>query len=109
MAKFKIKYAFLEVLKWGLVIFLLLPLFQKHLPDPYDFPRIILGVLLLVLFVGKMFYDFMLEKPNSEQRALWLELLRMLGVVLIIAAMIAAVILFIGLYIYFTMQEKAGV
>jgi len=88
-----------ELLKWGLIVFLVFPVFQRDLPNSYDFPKIILGMLLLVLYIGKMFYDLMLDK-HGEQIPLWLELLRMLGVIVLIAVIIAAIMLFVGLYIY---------
>jgi predicted ABC-type exoprotein transport system permease subunit len=89
----------LEIAKWLLVVWLLYPLRQRmHLP--VDFARSALGILLFVIFAGKTLYDNLIWKQlTGASRDSARDLLSMVAIVFIIGLLVAATILFIGLYV----------
>jgi hypothetical protein len=85
--------------KWLLVAWLLYPL-RGRMRLPIDFTRSALGILLFVIFAGKMFYDSVIWKQvTGRSRGTAADLLSLAAMVLIIAMLLAVTIFFIGLYI----------
>ena len=68
----------------------------------------VFGVLLAVIFLGKMFYDFILDnfKQRKEHYTI-VDLLMLVGFIAIIAVLIGGAILMLGLYVTSQMQEAA--
>ncbi len=92
----------LEILEWTLIIWLLLPLSQA-LERPIYFPRILLGILLFVIFTGKMFYDAVIKPPKENKTK---DLLSLLGAVVIMAVIVLAAVGFIGVLIWQLMSQN---
>ncbi len=97
-----------EVGKWLLVLWLLLPI-RKAMSERVDFTRVALGILLFILFTGKLFYDTILSGllKNQEHRR-WREIITVFGMAAVISLVIGVVVLFIGLFIFSSLQN-AGV
>ena len=105
---FKHKNTIYEILKWALVIFLLMPL-RNAASGPVSFTRIAIGILLFVIFTGKLLYDTIIEKylrVRREQSAAR-DLITTLGIIVVIALVIGVVVLLIGMSL-FTMMQKAA-
>ena len=104
--KIKLSAIFIEIAKWGLAVFLLWPLltFQAQRMPLW---RMVVGVMLLVLNMGKIFYDVFLDnfKQKKEQYALS-DLLMLIFGVTIIAVIIGGVIVLVGLYV--AQQASSG-
>ncbi len=97
-----------EVGKWALVLWLLMPI-RKAMSERVDFARVALGILLFILFAGKLFYDNILDsllkrKENQTSR----DIIAMFGMAAAIALVIGVVVLFIGLFVFSSIQN-AGV
>mgnify|MGYP006307720431 CR=1 FL=1 len=99
----KIKAVFAEILKWGIVIFGLWPVMFSDLPRRSDLPLVLLGVVALVIIIGKMFYDALMDRSRDRSNN-W-DLLRVLGVVILIAVLIGGAMLFLIHYISLSMQN----
>ena len=94
------RFAYLfEIGKWALVVFLLSPLITFQ-AERMSLWRMMLGILLLVVFIGKMFYDFIIDnyKQRKESYRFW-DLLILVGAITLIAVIIGGVLLFVGIYL----------
>jgi len=104
----KIQPVALEIGKWGLVIWLLLPLTtiqEKYVP----FPRIMAGILLLIIFAGKMLYDIMLEQRSKHsERSNAADLLASVGMAVGIALIIGLFVVIIGFAVFYQMQQATA-
>ncbi len=93
-----------EIAKWGLAILLLWPLLSF---DAQRMPlwRMVLGVMLLVINFGKIFYDIFLDsfKAKKKQYA-WTDLFMLILGVTAMAVIIGGAVLLIGLYV----MQQAG-
>jgi ABC-type multidrug transport system permease subunit len=88
-----------QAAKWVLVAWLLYPL-RRRMHLPIDFTRSALGILLFIVFAGKMFYDSVVwQQVTGRSRDSWRDLLSLAAMILIIAMLLAVTIFFIGLYI----------
>jgi hypothetical protein len=94
-----------EIGKWMLVVWLLLPL-RHSMTEHVNFSRILLGILLFVLFGGKVFYDTVLDsyKKRPERKPI-VDLIVMVGSITVIALIVGITIVFIGYFIFNGMQE----
>lgn len=96
---------FIEVGKWVLVLWLLTPI-RKAMSERVDFARVVLGILLFILFAGKMFYDTILSSLLKDtERKKYSELIAMIGMATVIALIIGVVVVFIGLYVFSSIQN----
>ncbi len=97
-----------ELAKWALVIILLLPL-RKAGQEQIDFARIALGIMLFVIFSGKMLYDALINnyKRNGE-RTVAADLFSALAMVVIMALVVALVVASIGLMVYAYLQQASA-
>jgi len=94
----------LEILKWGLVVWLLWPL-QNALSERVSFTRIAFGILLLVLFTGKLLYDTLLDPLlTGRRRESKLDWVTVIVVVLLLALVVALTALFVVAYVTQRMQ-----
>lgn len=95
-----------ELLKWGVVVWLLWPLLSFQ-TDKMTLWRMVLGVLLTVLFLGKMFYDFIIDNfKQRKERYTFTDFLLLAGFIAGIAVLIGGGILVIGLYISGQIRES---
>lgn len=99
---FKLKIAFYylrEVAKWAFVIWLFLPL--KHsLQAPIEFGRVALGIVLFVIFSGKLLYDVVFfPRQHRIENTPGKDLLSMIGIVTGIALLVFLLVFFIALYV----------
>jgi hypothetical protein len=96
----KVLLAIWEIVKWLFVIWLLLPI-RKTAAEGIYFPRIVFGILLFVLFGGKIFYDSIFESyKKSPQKKPIIDVLGMIGIITVIAIIVGATMVFIGYFIY---------
>lgn len=97
-----------EIVKWGVILWLLLPLVNPR-PGDFSVTRVVLGILLLVLFSGKIFYDRVLERilkqPNQSRRR---DIFTMLGVLVAILLMMMVVLVGVGYYILSSLTPENG-
>jgi hypothetical protein len=104
----KLKPAFLEFAKWILVIWLLFPITMVQ-EKVISFPRIMAGIMLFVVFSGKMFYDIMLKKRNRDnERSNAADLLAMIGMVVVISTIVGLFIVMIGFLVVSGMQQATA-
>ncbi len=96
----KIAVPAVQVVKWGLVVWLLLPL-TTSMRGQVSFARVMPGILLFIIFSGKILYDVILDK--KRQRSAASDLIIMFAVVIIVVLVVAAVVVFVGLFIYYSM------
>ncbi len=95
----------IELVKWGTVVYLLLPL-RNAGEEAIDFSRVVLGILLFILFSGKMFYDAILDQyKRRKATSAGGELIAMIGMVVVMAIVVGLVVVSIGLTVYFYLQS----
>ena len=95
----------LEIGRWVVVVYLLYPL-RRRMYFPLEFVRSALGILLLVLFSGKLLYDRVLWKSwVNPSRDLGRDLLTTAISIALVGLVVAAAIFFIGLYLANLLQE----
>ena len=89
----------LEIGRWALVGYLMFPL-RRRMHFPVEFARSALGIVLFVIFTGKMLYDKVIWKQVSgANRDSGRDLLSMLAIVFLVALLVGVSIFFIGLYV----------
>jgi hypothetical protein len=96
----------LEVAKWALVIWLLLPLvgFTKY---PISIGRVVAGICLFVVFAGKLFYDtLIMEFVRQRRYSMKQDLMTLLGMILAVVLLVGFVVVMVGLLL--GMWEKAA-
>ena len=88
-----------EIGKWAVVVALLWPMLTFQ-AERMSIWRMVLGILLLVIFIGKMFYDVIIDnyKQRKEHYTL-LDLLLLVGAVTLIAIIIGGTLFLIGFYL----------
>ena len=94
----KVWIVFSEIAKWIVIVYLFWPLVVMQ-SAKLPLWRMMLGVLLLVIFVGKLFYDYVLDtlKKNRERSPLS-HLISMVVSISIIAVIIAGLLMLFGYY-----------
>jgi len=97
-----------EIGKWGLVLWLLIPI-RKSMTGNAAFIRIGSGILLFVIFAGKLLYDsvFDVYKRNAERNNVR-DLLGMVGIVSVIALVVGAVVFTIGFFVFSYLQNATS-
>jgi len=94
-----------EFVKWGIVVWLLWPLLSFQ-AEKMPLWRMVFGVMLAVIFLGKMFYDFVLDnfKQKKEHYTIT-DLLMLVGFVALVAIIVGGVILIIGVFLATQIRE----
>lgn len=88
-----------ELAKWALVLWLMSPL-AVAMHGPVDFTRVALGILLFILFTGKMLYDTILAPAKTRaDRTPLQDVLAMFGSVAVIALAVGMMLVLVGLYV----------
>ncbi len=97
-----------EFLKWAVVIWLMWPLLSFQ-SDKMTLWRMVLGVLLAVLFLGKMFYDFIIDNfKQRKERYTVVDFLILVGFIAGIAVLVGGGMLVFGLYLSGQIRESAA-
>lgn len=91
----------LELGKWLLVILLLIPA-PLSMSVLANFIRNALGLLLFIIFAGKLLYDWIIESlaHRASERSAGQDLLALIGIVLVIALSFGVVLLFLAFYLF---------
>lgn len=101
------KGVFVEIVKWALVIWLLLPL-SRITAGRFLFVRVLLGILLFIVFAGKTFYDTVIMSAIRQRRtSLKQDLFAFLGMIAGAMVLVGLVILLFALLIV-TWQQQAA-
>lgn len=88
-----LKTIVMESLKWGFTIWCVMPLITV-IDKPSGFYRVLLGILLFIIFSGKLFYDVIIsEFVRQKRNTVTQDLLMLVG-------MIAFVLIFIGMVVF---------
>ncbi len=96
-----------EIGKWALAFWLVWPITQGA-TSRMSFYRIMLGILLFILFIGKMFYDIIIESYHKREHPnKFIDFFVMVGSVTFIALVIAAAIVITGLMVYEMASDAA--
>jgi hypothetical protein len=86
----------LEVGKWILVLWLLWPL-RHATSGPVDFTRVLLGILLFIVFAGKVFYDTIIMGILRQRRtSVKQDVITLIGMVAGISLVVGLLIVFVG-------------
>jgi len=90
---------FIDMAKWLLVAWLLYPLHRRmHLPA--EFARSAVGILLFVIFTGKMLYDSIIWKQlTGSSRDSARDVLSIVAIIFLIAMLLGVILFFVGLYL----------
>jgi hypothetical protein len=101
-----LKATLLEIAKWLIVLWLMSPL-ALAMRGPVDFSRVALGILLFIIFTGKLLFDSIVAplKTRSERSAAQ-DVIMMIGVVAVIGLAVAMMVLLIGLYVMKLMASQ---
>lgn len=87
----------IEVGKWTLIIWLILPI-KDAWQSPVNFGRIALGIILFVIFSGKILYDVVFfPKIHRRESSPGKDLVSMIGIVGGIALLVCLLVFFITL------------
>jgi hypothetical protein len=81
---------------------------HRSLEERVDFARIALGILLIILFIGKTFYDTVFSRSDKKPRKPVHDLLVMVGAVTLIALLVGVTMVFIFLFLLSSLQEAGG-
>jgi len=88
-----------EILKWGIVIWLLFPL-TRLTAGRFMFMRVLLGILLFIIFAGKRFYDTVIMSAIKQRRtSLKEDMIAFLGMVLGATLLVGLVIFLFAMLI----------
>jgi hypothetical protein len=95
----------LEILKWAFVLWLLWPLRQPT-ETMIDFVRVVLGVLLFIIFAGKLLYDTVIMSIIRQRRNTGKQdLITMIGMVLVMGLVVGLLFLFTG-YVFIELYRN---
>jgi len=102
-----LKSTLLEIGKWLIVLWLMSPL-ALAMRGPVDFSRVALGILLFIIFTGKLLFDTLIAplKTRTERTALQ-DVIMMFAVVTVIGLAVTMMILLIGLYVMKVMESQS--
>ena len=90
----------LEVLKWAFIIWLLWPLSRLSQEGLRQFIRVLLGILLFIIFTGKVLYDTIFVGLIKQRRtSMKQDAILLLGVILVICFMLGLIILLLSMYL----------
>jgi hypothetical protein len=90
---------FIDIAKWLLVAWLLYPL-RRRMQLPLEFARSAAGILLFVIFAGKMLYDSVIWRQlTGASRDSPRDLLSIVAIIFIIAMLLGVALFFVGLYV----------
>ena len=88
----------LEIGKWVLVLWLLWPIRGASAgPGLVDFVRVAAGILLFIIFAGKLFYDTIIMGILRQRRtSVKQDILSFVGIILVMSIVVGFLLLFVG-------------
>jgi len=85
-----------EIAKWAVVLWLLWPL-RHATSGPVDFTRAVVGILLFIIFAGKLFYDTVIMGILQQRRmSVKQDVFTLIGIVLVLSLVVGLLFLFVG-------------
>ena len=97
-----------EVVKWLAVFYLLWPLQNLTTQQPVSLSRVMLGILLFIIFSGKILYDTIIDRVKEQRESRGVsELLTLLGIVILVALVVGIFLVLIGLTVFAVMQQQS--
>ena len=97
--KKNLKTVLVESLKWGFTLWCIMPLITV-IDKPSGFYRVLLGILLFIIFSGKLFYDVMISEFVKQKRyTVTQDLLMLLGMTVFVLVFIGMIVLMIAVAI----------
>ncbi|MFQ6113442.1 MAG: hypothetical protein ACE5NG_05050 [bacterium] len=88
-----------EIAKWALVLWLFLPL-RHALEGPVEFVRVAVGIVLFVIFSGKLLYDVVFfPRQHRAESSAGKDLLSMIGIVAGMALLVFMLVFFVALFV----------
>jgi len=94
--------------KWILVIWLIWPV-QNALTNRIDFTRVLLGILLFIIFAGKLFYDTLLQGQLQNKGKASYGIWDIIGLAVGLAILVGAMVLFLALLALFFVKNSMSV
>ena len=86
----------LAIAQWIFVLWLLWPL-RNPSTSPIHFARVVLGVLLFIVFGGKLFYDSVIAGILRQRRtSAKQDIVTLIGIVIVLGLVVGLLILFVG-------------
>lgn len=86
----------LEMGKWVLVLWLLWPI-RSVAAGPMEFFRVAAGILLFIIFAGKLFYDTIIMGILRQRRtSVKQDILSFVGIILVMSIVVGFLLLFVG-------------
>jgi cobalamin biosynthesis protein CobD/CbiB len=99
----------LQLLKWSAVIWCLWPL-ARFSEGSIQFTRVLLGILLFIIFSGKMLYDtIIMDYIRQRRTTLKQDIAQFLGMILAVALIVGLVLLMIAALIMESMKPTGNV
>lgn len=105
MNKFLI-YAW-EIGKWGLVIYLLWPL-TGAFNGKIEFARVVIGEALMIILIGKLFYDTVIWKFIRQRQTAGKELIGLLGIIASVGFILVMFFLLFGITILMYLRGQSS-
>ena len=101
-----LKATFREIAKWLIVLWLMSPL-ALTMRGPVDFSRVALGILLFIIFTGKLLFDSIIAplKTRTERSAAQ-DVIMMIGAVTAVSLAVTMMILLVGVYVMKLMASQ---
>lgn len=102
-----LKSTLIEIGKWVIVLWLMSPL-ALAMRGPVDFSRVAMGILLFIIFTGKLLFDTIIAplKTRTERTALQ-DVIMMIGAVTAVGLAVTMMILLVGVYVMRLMAEQS--
>jgi len=95
----------LEVGKWLLVLWLLWPVRKANIA-PVEFTRVVIGILLFIIFAGKLFFDTVIMSIIRQRRTtVKRDVITLLGIVLVLG-LVVGLLLFFGALLLIEMSKN---
>ena len=86
----------LETGKWILVLWLLWPI-RGASSGPVDFVRVALGILLFIIFAGKLFYDtIIMDILRRRRTSIKQDIVTFIGIILVLSLVVGFLLVFVG-------------
>jgi len=99
LSKGKISLYVIEIGKWALIIWLLFPI-TGATKVLINFSRVALGIVLFVIFTGKLLYDVVFfPRQHQRESSVGKDLVSMIGIVSGIALLVLVLVVFVALYV----------
>ncbi len=99
----------LEIFKWAFIIWLLWPLSRLSQEGLNQFTRVLFGILLFIIFTGKVLYDTIFVGLIKQRRtSMKQDAILLLGVILVLCFMLGLIILLLSMYLSAVGDELEG-